>query len=56
MTSRSPPPLLALRTVLFARVRLFFARQTAALKARVRAWRTRIWARTGGRTANETRD
>lgn len=42
MTSRSPPPSLALRTLLCARVKLFFARQTARLKARLREWCVRL--------------
>lgn len=45
MTSRSPPPSLALRTLLCARVKLFFARQIARLKAQLRAWRVRFASR-----------
>ncbi|SFS58376.1 hypothetical protein SAMN04487845_10413 [Methylobacterium sp. yr668] len=45
MTSRSPPPSPGLRTLLFARVKLFFARQVARLKSQIREWRVRLSTR-----------
>ncbi len=45
MKPRSPPPSPGLITLLFARLRLFFARLTAPLWNRVRTWRRRLWDR-----------
>ncbi|MBA9067458.1 hypothetical protein FHR71_001188 [Methylobacterium sp. RAS18] len=45
MKSRSPPLPPGLITLLFARVRLFFARRSAPLWNRVRTWRRRFWDR-----------
>ena len=45
MTSRSQPPSPGLRTLLFARVRLFFARLAARLKAQLREWCVRLASR-----------